>query len=293
MNILVCFLEKSMQDPHCGSSFLAIGWFCLVGFVHSKSLAAGQPINGTNVPSISIYGGTPAVAGEFPFMASLLVGSSSFCGATLIGPSHLLTAAHCIENATDADLKHSKISINGLNILGNDTTAIKRNASKFIKHESYVHTKLIIDHDIAIVVLSSPVKNIRFSSLPTKPADSSTFSTYQNKTAVATGWGGTQSGSLSWLLLKANLTIQTTANCLKQYTQDFNAVFKMCAKGLRSQNTCPGDSGGPLMVSGVQVGIVSYGKGACGTIPSVFTRVSAYLNWISTTLARNPAPAAG
>lgn len=50
----------------------------------------------------------------------------------------------CYISATAADLKHSKISINGLNILGNDTTTIKRNASKFIKHESYVHTKLLI-----------------------------------------------------------------------------------------------------------------------------------------------------
>ncbi len=46
-------------------------------------------------------------------------------------------------SATAADLKYFKISINGLNILGNDST-VKRNASKFIKHESFFHTNLVV-----------------------------------------------------------------------------------------------------------------------------------------------------
>jgi secreted trypsin-like serine protease len=58
-----------------------------------------------------------------------------------------------------------------------------------------------------------------------------------------------------------------------------------------------GDSGGPLLVNGnVQVGVVSFGSGNGCADPAhipVFTRVSAYLDWIATTMAANPPPTVG
>ena len=45
-----------------------------------------------------------------------------------------------------------------------------------------------------------------------------------------------------------------------------------------------GDSGGPLFTgsgkSAVQIGITSYGEG-CAQKPGVYTRITAYLSWIS------------
>ena len=48
------------------------------------------------------------------------------------------------------------------------------------------------------------------------------------------------------------------------------------------QKTCKGDSGGPLIYSGYQVGIVSWGKKECtgDGKPGVYTRVSNYADWI-------------
>jgi elastase-1 len=58
-----------------------------------------------------------------------------------------------------------------------------------------------------------------------------------------------------------------------------------------------GDSGGPLLVNGnVQIGISSFvsGRGCADpTRAPVSTRVSAYLGWISATMASNPTPAPG
>jgi secreted trypsin-like serine protease len=67
---------------------------------------------------------------------------------------------------------------------------------------------------------------------------------------------------------------------------------QLCAAGNSGEDACKGDSGGPLMdiaqlptrrtTQIFQVGIVSFGSIPCGaqTSPSVYTRVSAYLEWI-------------
>jgi secreted trypsin-like serine protease len=67
---------------------------------------------------------------------------------------------------------------------------------------------------------------------------------------------------------------------------------QLCAAGNSGEDACKGDSGGPLMdvvqlptrrtAQTFQMGIVSFGSIPCGaqTSPSVYTRVSAYLEWI-------------
>lgn len=61
---------------------------------------------------------------------------------------------------------------------------------------------------------------------------------------------------------------------------------QICAGGVDGLDSCRGDGGGPLMhaVDGFYTlhGIVSYGPVPCGKIgvPSVYTKVYAYLPWI-------------
>lgn len=49
---------------------------------------------------------------------------------------------------------------------------------------------------------------------------------------------------------------------------------------------CSGDSGGPLLVNGEQVGIVSWSRKPCTVppYPGVFTKVSSYVDWILKTI---------
>lgn len=49
---------------------------------------------------------------------------------------------------------------------------------------------------------------------------------------------------------------------------------------------CSGDSGGPLIINGTQVGIVSWSRKPCTKppYPGVFTEVSAYVGWILETV---------
>jgi len=43
-----------------------------------------------------IIGGTKASQGMFPFQANLIMDSSSLCGGSLIHPTWILSAAHCV-----------------------------------------------------------------------------------------------------------------------------------------------------------------------------------------------------
>jgi secreted trypsin-like serine protease len=62
----------------------------------------------------------------------------------------------------------------------------------------------------------------------------------------------------------------------------------MVCAGTGTSNACYGDSGGPLMMMDSQgrwnvVGITSFGLGGCAQegVPTVYTRVDKYLDWIN------------
>lgn len=72
---------------------------------------------------------------------------------------------------------------------------------------------------------------------------------------------------------------------------------QVCGGGVEGEDSCNGDSGGPLMVvkeGGTPrwfvIGIVSYGALSCGgdKVPAIYTRVSAYLPWILDKLMEKP-----
>lgn len=61
----------------------------------------------------------------------------------------------------------------------------------------------------------------------------------------------------------------------------------MCAGGVEGEDSCKGDSGGPLMWEKKDnffeiVGVVSFGPRKCGleNVPGVYTKVYAYDSWI-------------
>lgn len=81
---------------------------------------------------------------------------------------------------------------------------------------------------------------------------------------------------------------QQCANIYKQRYSVQIAKGQLCAGGVKGQDSCNGDSGGPLMAlkpqsTSVYVeGVVSFGSRYCGSegLPGVYTKVSEYLDWI-------------
>lgn len=105
------------------------------------------------------------------------------------------------------------------------------------------------------------------------------------------GWGHTGVDA-NGKILRPNLLQTSYLNLYKaKECSNFKGVRSslLCAgddihdKSARARNTCPGDSGGPIICSGVVCGLVSNGPNCHQDRPLTrvsFTRVSYFMDWI-------------
>ncbi|CAD7704695.1 unnamed protein product, partial [Ostreobium quekettii] len=146
-------------------------------------------------------------------------------------------------------------------------------------------------YDIALVKLNKESQNEPVS-IATNPDE------LQNQRKVsALGFGISDEGVPADTLQFTNELIVIENVLCKGLWQDVIQDSMLCAFGFEGVDTCPGDSGGPLLVTfqpdgdiekGIPsidkvVGVTSFGeKLACGEsgIPAVYTRVTSFAEWI-------------
>ncbi|XP_046972819.1 chymotrypsin-1-like [Vanessa cardui] len=222
-----------------------------------------------------IVGGTKAPNGSVPYQVSLRIyGVRHFCGASLITPRVILTAAHCVDRLKPQYFK----AIVGTNQLRSGGTAYA--IRKVVQHEDYDDD--IIKNDIAIVFteeevqFNSAVEAIELNDEPVEKGED----------LLLTGWGATSyPGHLPNDLMQLELKAVSYEDC-KEAHKSVNAVFEsqICAMTKAGEGACHGDSGGPLVREGRQVGVVSWGIPCARGKPDVYTKVEAFMSWIEKTL---------
>ncbi|XP_041969725.1 CLIP domain-containing serine protease 2-like [Aricia agestis] len=258
-----------------------------------------------------IVGGSSTSIDEHPWMALLKYdkpnGSGFYCGGVIISKRYILTAAHCVKGSDlPRNWRLSQVRLGEWDLKSNrdcqrddcSPDVLNIPIEEAIVHHGYSPTDANQHNDIALIRLSHDIHFNDFVKpicLPTTPElINPSFDKYRIEVA---GWGKTETRSSSDVKLKVLLPMVDNRSCQDIYQKAGRVINnnQLCAGGLEGQDSCRGDSGGPLMGQGsdtrqseawVVFGVVSYGPSPCGTKgwPGVYTRVASYLDWIKSTI---------
>lgn len=195
----------------------------------------------------------------------------------------MLTAAHCVENRVQVQLRFGSINFN--------SGGIAQASFHIITHENY--NSFNLNNDIALIGVPSPLILTPAVQVIRMPHREQVTNSFLGAVATVSGWGETFPGSgvqnfLRWV----NVRIISNEQCRMTFGPFVVVGHVVCTLGLNNPNqgTCGGDSGGPLSIveDGVNtiVGVVAFGAhtniGGCSAgHPSGYMRTANFLTWIN------------
>lgn len=237
-------------------------------------------LEGVDSDSEEIINGYVASQGFIDRQGALYAGSgggySFICGASYIGQNSsgqhwVLTAAHCVENT------------NGDYIVAFGKSRLSQ----------YTFDDVVFVESVSIApgyrfgqVSPNDIALLRVSGQPNATASimaSGSTDASPGETVLISGFGRTETGGGSDLLLSADTRVLSTAECNSFFPDVDNTQICILDDVGAAQNACNGDSGGPMFRSNAtQVGLTSFGLQGCPvSAPAVYTRISAFRGWIS------------
>ncbi|CAI5686819.1 elastase-1 [Oreochromis niloticus] len=233
-----------------------------------------------------VVGGEVAAPNSWPWQISLqyLSGGSYYhtCGGTLIQRGWVMTAAHCVDTP-----RTFRVILGEHDLNSNSGREQIIAVSAIYVHPQWDANKLSQGNDIALLRLASDANLNTYVQLGSLPPSGQILP--NNNPCYITGWGRTATGgSLSPQLKQAYLPLVDYPTCSSPSWWGSTVNNNMVCAGGGNEAGCNGDSGGPLnCLNGGQYyvhGIASFVSGlGCNTYqkPTVFTRVSAFINWIN------------
>lgn len=202
-----------------------------------------------------------------------------YCGGAILTTRHVITAARCVPLskgyyvlAGSSNREYGKVQQ-----LMNVTRVEKH------PHSGDGHHR----NDIAIVFLE---KDLVFNKMVQPilfPRKNIVVAPGSNVTIA--GWGRTEESSLSYYLKFALIHTVPDEVCEEAYGKTFWKPGMLCAAPKeKASGSCSGDNGGPLAFNATRsvIGIVSWGECVSKVKPSIYTRLSYYVDWIVETISQ-------
>ncbi|MBW8826633.1 MAG: serine protease [Acidobacteria bacterium] len=256
----------------------------IVLFVAALALVA------TAAPAGAVVGGSPPT-GAWKFAAAVIrpgdgpIRQRQICGAALLTPTWVVTAAHCTEELQQPG---GQVVI-GRADLDNGTDGDLRGIKSVRSNTAW--SKVTQTDDIALLELDKP------STMPTISTMAADAEPIWDGTPKGTiiGWGATvtQRGAPNQFVLAAALPVYGEAACRQTPLGPRFDPTKLLCGGDATASACNGDSGGPLVATDtkgrlVVAGVSSFGPPVCGTSPSFYTRLAGETAWIQSITGLDP-----
>jgi secreted trypsin-like serine protease len=222
--------------------------------------------NASVQPVTNIVGGD--TVSSAPWAAAVFSGNSPFCSGTIISPTFVLTAKHCVlGNGSSQKVRVGSVQTSS----GGSLVTVKFAYFNDVSPKADPHDPhAAVNSDLALLELTTPVttKYVKLTASGTKVAKNAVNTIY--------GWGATQkdAGSMSPTLKTASVTVKDTTT--QTDNEDGPAIWSVKRGGVAWR----GDSGGPEFdITMIEVGVASKADGSTG---QVYASVGAAVNrdWI-------------
>jgi hypothetical protein len=223
----------------------------------------------------SVVGGTSSPKTEWPWLVALSTVDFPFpfCNGTLIAPSIVLTAAHCVTGPREITI------VNPVEDGGQLRIRAHIPIKKIIVHPEFSKER-VERHNIALLQLGATLPPPFAAISLEKSADPA-----PGAPAWVAAFDFSSFPKIN--LLQATMPVVTQQACAATYGDKVTADDNICA-GFQGGgvDACQGSSGAPLVALNstgrkYQIGIVTWGEGCAQPEKyGVYTRVSSYANWI-------------
>lgn len=229
--------------------------------------------------SYGIYNGKDADIRELPWQVSIQDESYfHFCGGAIIGPKHILTAAHCVEAIQPWNVEKTQIFAGAASL--NDVELLP-GVSKIFIHSEYVRSD---ENDIALIELEEEIEfsdSIQPIELDRGSVLGQNHSDQNGLNVLISGWGDgnhRHQERLQWGFVSVE-------NCFGILCEFYLPESEVFLKG--SSTYCgSGDSGGAAVtydnIAGFYklIGVTNYGESKRKNSVCVYAKVSAHIGWI-------------
>nr|XP_034836186.1 trypsin, alkaline C-like [Maniola hyperantus] len=241
-----------------------------------------------------IVGGNPTAIENYPSMVqvellSQVTGSwSQDCAGSILTSRFILSAAQCF-TGWNLEFPYRRVRAGatyrnfGGSIVYVDST---------VKHPTYGTNGL--EADISVIRLFTPLTyspTVRQATIVYANSDIP-----DNTVVVLAGWGRiSEAGPISQILRDVSVYTINNRLCAERYSKlgiPITVTPTMICSGVLDvggRDACHGDSGGPMYLGHIVVGIISGGYScANGTYPGISTAVASYTDWIVDTVYNWP-----